>query len=243
MPAAVADTWERLVQDFPQAKGALKALRRVFQIPDAWSHAQQTLGAHADQLLRGSIRIILESTLTLFIVFFLLRDSAVFISGIEQLIPLAAADTKAIIERIYDTIHATLFGMVAVAALQGFLGALLLWWLQLPGVPVWGTIMALLALAPYLGSFIVWIPVAIFLALQGDWYRASVTVLWGTIVIGFSDNLVYPVLVGKRLHYHSLLVFFFLLGGVLIFGTAGVVLGPVLLATTDRLLWIWRRER
>jgi predicted PurR-regulated permease PerM len=241
MPASVSDIWERVLEEYPEASKACKTLQRVFQIPDALSRTQQTLGAHADQLLKGSVKIILESALTLFIVFFLLRDSALFLTGLQQLIPLTPAETQAIVERIYDTIHAALFGMVAVAALQGFLGALLLWWLQLPGVVVWGTIMALLALVPYLGSFIVWIPVAIFLAVQGDWYRASVTVLWGTIVIGLSDNLVYPVLVGKRLHYHSLLVFFFLLGGVVIFGTAGVVLGPVLLATTDRLLWIWRK--
>jgi predicted PurR-regulated permease PerM len=242
MPASAADLWEHLLQDYPDTKRALKALQRVFPIPDALSRTQQALGAHADQLLKGSIRVMLESALTLFIVFFLLRDSALFLRGIEQLIPLKPIDTKAIIERIHDTIHAALFGMVAVAALQGFLGALLLWWLQLPGVVVWGTIMALLALVPYLGSFIVWIPVAIFLAAQGDWYRACVTVLWGTIVIGLSDNLVYPVLVGKRLHYHSLLVFFFLVGGVVVFGTAGVVLGPVILATADRLVWILRKE-
>jgi predicted PurR-regulated permease PerM len=144
--------------------------------------------------------------------------------------------------RIHDTIHAALFGVVAVAVLQGTLGALLLYWLELPGVVVWGTIMGLLALVPYLGTFIVWIPVAFFLAMQGDWYRAGVTVLWGTIVIGLADNLVYPHLVGKRLHYHTLMVFFFLLGGVVLFGSAGVVLGPVVLATTERLLWMWQRE-
>lgn len=242
MPSSATDIWTELQRDYPSTARSLKTLQRVFQVPDALSRAKQFLGSHADLLLKGSIRIIFEAGLTLFIIFFLLRDSAVFLKTTQRLLPLSQADTTAILERIYDTIHAALFGMVAVALLQGFLGALLLWWLQLPGVVVWGTIMALLALVPYLGSFVVWIPVAIFLALQGDWYRALVTIIWGTIVIGLSDNLTYPLLVGKRLHYHSLLVFFFLVGGVLIFGTAGVVLGPVLLATTDRLLWIWEKE-
>lgn len=242
MPASTTDIWNTFLRDYPSTAKSLEALQRVFKVPDTMNHALQNLGSHADLLLRGSIVAALESALTLFIVYFLLRDGALFLKGVEQLLPLTPADTTAIIERIHDTIHATLFGMVAVAALQGFLGGMLLWWLDLPGVVVWGTIMALLALVPYLGSFIVWISVAIFLAVQGDWYRSLVTVIWGTIVIGLSDNLVYPVLVGKRLHYHSLLVFFFLLGGVVVFGTAGVVLGPIILATTDRLLWIWERE-
>jgi predicted PurR-regulated permease PerM len=243
LPASITDMWETLLRDNPSAAKSLQTLRRVFQIPDTLNHALQSLGSHADLLLRGSIVALLESALTLFIVFFLLRDGEVFLVRITQLVPLSPTDTTALVERIHDTIHATLFGMVAVAALQGFLGALLLWWLELPGVVVWGTIMALLALVPYLGSFIVWVPVAIFLAMQGDWYRSLVTVTWGTIVIGLSDNLAYPVLVGKRLHYHSLLVFFFLVGGVVLFGTAGVVLGPIMLATTDRLLWIWGKEQ
>ncbi len=242
MPASATEIWAELQRNYPSTARSLKTLQRVFQIPDALSRAQHYLGAHADLLFKGSIRVIVEATLTLFIIFFLLRDSTLFLKATERLLPLSQSDAVAILERIYDTIHAALFGMVAVALLQGFLGALLLWWLQLPGVVVWGTIMALLALVPYLGSFVVWIPVALFLVLQGDWYRALVTIIWGTIVIGLSDNLTYPLLVGKRLHYHSLVVFFFLVGGVILFGTAGVVLGPVILAVTDRLLWIWGKE-
>jgi len=143
--------------------------------------------------------------------------------------------------RISDTVHATVLGMIAVAILQGTLGALLLWWLDIPGVVVWGAIMALLALVPYLGTFVVWIPIAVSLAIQGDWMHTIVTIVWGGVVIALSDNILYPHIVGQRLHYHSLVVFFFLLGGVLAFGAAGAVLGPVILAVTDRLLWIWRR--
>jgi predicted PurR-regulated permease PerM len=89
---------------------------------------------------------------------------------------------------------------------------------------------------PYLGAFVIWIPLAIFLALQGSWDKALVTTAWGTIVIGLSDNLLYPYLVGRRLHYHSLVVFFFLLGGVLVFGPAGIVLGPISLAIAAEVL-------
>ena len=67
-------------------------------------------------------------------------------------------------------------------------------------------------------------------------------ILWGSVIIGLSDNLLYPFLVGKRLHYHTLIVFFFLLGGIVLFGTSGVVLGPLTLALTDGLLQACRTK-
>jgi predicted PurR-regulated permease PerM len=242
VPTSLQDVWQRLLEQNPRTAHAVDSIQRVFRISDAFTRAIEGLSTHAQYLIGSSIRAIFHAVLTLFVLFFLLRDGAGFVTALKRLLPLSAPDTDIILKRIDDTIHAAFFGMVAVAMLQGFLGALLLWWLQLPGVVVWGTIMALLALVPYLGAFVVWIPVACFLVLQGEWFRAVITVVWGLFVIGLADNLVYPYLVGKRLHYHSLVVFFFLLGGVMLFGAAGVVLGPVLLATTERILWVWQRE-
>jgi predicted PurR-regulated permease PerM len=54
--------------------------------------------------------------------------------------------------------------------------------------------------------------------------------------------LLYPVLVGQRLRLHTLPVFIAIVGGVALFGSAGVVLGPVTLAITVALVEIWRRR-
>jgi predicted PurR-regulated permease PerM len=242
IPTSLPDVWQKLLHDNPRIAQAVLAFQKLFRLSDAISRAEQFIGDHAQHLVGSSIRAVFHAVLTLFILFFFLRDSSAFLEALKQRIPLSPTDTDSVVERIHDTVHAAFFGMVAVAMLQGFLGSVLLWWLHLPGIVVWGTIMALLALVPYLGAFVVWIPVAFFLALQGDWYRAAVTTVWGLFVIGLADNFLYPYLVGKRLHYHPLVVFFFLLGGVMVFGTAGVVLGPILLATTERLVWIWQRR-
>jgi predicted PurR-regulated permease PerM len=61
-------------------------------------------------------------------------------------------------------------------------------------------------------------------------------------VIALIDNLLYPMLVGKRLRMHTVPVFFSIVGGLAIFGAAGLVLGPVILALTDAILDIWSRR-
>jgi predicted PurR-regulated permease PerM len=145
-------------------------------------------------------------------------------------------------KRLGDTIHATVFGTVMVAILQGALGGVMFWMLGLPGAVLWGTVMALLAIIPYLGAFIVWMPAAAFLATQGHWWKALILVAWGTIVVGLIDNLIYPILVGNRLRQHTVIAFLAIVGGIAVFGASGLILGPVVVSLTEFLLETWRRR-
>jgi predicted PurR-regulated permease PerM len=132
------------------------------------------------------------------------------------------------------------FGTVIVAIVQGTLGGLMFWFLGLPGALLWGVVMALLALVPVLGAFVVWIPAAVFLAVEGSWGKALLLTGWGTIVVGMIDNLLYPLLVGNKLRLHTVPVFFAIVGGLALFGASGVILGPVLLAVALGLIDVWK---
>ncbi|MEO8097594.1 MAG: AI-2E family transporter [Acidobacteriota bacterium] len=89
---------------------------------------------------------------------------------------------------------------------------------------------------PVMGTAIVWAPAAIFLALSGSWIKALVLAIWGSLVVGLIDNFLYPILVAGELRFHPLAVVFAVFGGLLAFGVAGVVLGPVILAIVVALL-------
>jgi predicted PurR-regulated permease PerM len=124
--------------------------------------------------------------------------------------------------------------------IQGVLGGLMFWWLSLPTPLLWGIIMGLLAIIPVLGAFIIWIPAAIFLWLSGHPGNALILILWGTIVVGGIDNLIYPMLVGNRLKMHTVPTFISLVGGLILFGAPGLILGPVVLTVTIFLVQYWR---
>ena len=143
-------------------------------------------------------------------------------------------------DRVEDTIYATIYGTLAVSAAQGLLGGLMFWWLGLSAPLLWGVVMALLAVVPVLGAFVIWIPAALFLALEGSWGKALILSLWGLLVVGTIDNLLRPILVGKRLKLHTVLAFISMVGGLILFGPAGLVLGPVVLTITAELLETWR---
>jgi predicted PurR-regulated permease PerM len=221
-------------------------LSKFFTQLDEVLHFQQLLDELAQfvtqsipRLVTSSVVGVVELALIFFITFFFIRDGDRLLRQLQEVIPLAPAEVTHIFARVGDTVHATIYGVLVVAMIQGALGGLIFWYLHLPHPTIWAIVMGVLAVIPYLGAFVVWIPAAFMLMASGEWRTAGILVIWGLIVIGLSDNLIYPFLVGKRMHFHTLVIFLFLLGGVFMFGGAGVILGPVVLAVTHGVLQAW----
>jgi predicted PurR-regulated permease PerM len=76
--------------------------------------------------------------------------------------------------------------------------------------------------------------------MEGSWGRALILTLWGILVVGTVDNLLRPILVSNRLKLHTVLAFVSIVGGLMFFGAAGLILGPVILTITTVLLQIWQ---
>ena len=103
--------------------------------------------------------------------------------------------------------------------------------------------MALLSVLPVLGAFVIWVPAAVALALQGHWGRALLLTGWGILIVHPIDNFLGPVLVGTKLRLHTLLIFFSVIGGLAAFGASGIVVGPVTVAIAVALFDSWQRRR
>ena len=191
-------------------------------------------------LLRSSFGQLVNIVLTFYLFFFFLRDRKAIMSGLGDLTSLTEAETKYVVDRCSDTIHATVFGTLVVAAAQGVLSGLMFWWLDLPVPLFWGTVMGLLAIVPVLGAFVIWVPAAIFLALEGHWGKAIILTVWGGIVVASVDNLLYPMLVSNRLKLHIVPTLVATIGGIIVFGASGIILGPTIFAVTLALLKILR---
>ena len=190
--------------------------------------------------VKGSVVELMGLFLTFYLLFFFLRDRRAVLELLRSLSPLSAGEMDHLFDRVRDTIFATVYGTAAVSAVQGLLGGLMFWWLGLPAALLWGVIMALLAVVPMLGAYVVWVPAALFLAIEGSWGKALILAVWGGVIIGISDNLLRPVLVGNRLKLHTVLVFMSVVGGLILFGPTGLILGPVTLTVTTVLLEVWR---
>ena len=198
--------------------------------------AGRTLG-----LLGGVVGAIFQMFFTVFTMYYLFRDGNRIFNGMLEVVPLNAAETRQIFDRTREVIHASVYGVIVIAMIQGTLGGLAFAALGLPSAVVWGVAMFFLSMIPMVGSSVIWVPTAIYLAMSGHWGKALALALWGALVIGTVDNFLRPKLVGERAGLHELLIFFSVLGGLQIWGPLGLVLGPVIIAVTLALFDIFKR--
>lgn len=215
-------------------------VERNVNIGEAVNQSATSFAQRFTGFVTGSVAGVLGLVITFFFLFYFFRDCDDGLARIRGMLPLSHEETNRIFQRIYDTIQATVFGTMLVAAVQGALGGLMFWWLGLPGPVLWGVVMGLLAVIPVLGAFVIWVPAAIYLIIEGHWVKAVVLTAWGTVVIGLIDNLLYPIFMGRKLHLHTVPVFIAIAGGLVAFGVSGVILGPVILAVNMALVEVWR---
>jgi predicted PurR-regulated permease PerM len=237
---AATGRWLTVVEHDSRWAPALRWVEANIDMPGELQRLTAALATDVLSFVRGSVWAVVEILITLFALFYFFRDRGAALGTLRSLVPLSNAETDQVFARVADTIYATIYGTLFVALIQGALGGLIFWWLGLPAPVLWGVVMGLLALIPWLGAFVVWAPAALFLALQGSWGKALILTVWGGVVIALIDNLLYPILVGKKLRLHTLLVFFAIVGGLALFGASGLILGPVILAVTDALVEVWR---
>jgi predicted PurR-regulated permease PerM len=204
----------------------------------AWSAA---IGKELVDIVGDIFGTALQGFFVLFTLYYLLRDADRIIAAVRNFVPLEARDTDRILRETNDVIHASLHGVLAIAAIQGALGGLAFWVLRLSSPLLWSVVMFFLSMIPIAGAFVVWMPAACYLLITGHWVKALLLALWGGLVIGTIDNLLRPRLVGQKTKLHELVVLFSVLGGLKVFGILGIVVGPVVVAVTLALVDVWRQ--
>ncbi len=212
---------------------------RQFDLPSMMSAIATWLSNLGALFVRGSLLQMVEVFITFYLLFYFLRDGMAARTMITRWLPLTQPEAEQLLRRVVETVHATVYGTLAVAAVQGTLGGLMFWVLGLPTPLLWGLVMGLLSIVPVLGAFIVWIPAALLLLLDGSWARALVLAAWGGIVVGGIDNVLRPMLIGTRLRLHTIPAFISIIGGLLLFGAPGFILGPLAATITMLLAQFW----
>jgi predicted PurR-regulated permease PerM len=93
------------------------------------------------------------------------------------------------------------------------------------------------------GTLLVWVPVGVGLITAGHPVSGIFELLWGgLVVVGLSDYVIRPALVGGHGHVPTLLTFISLFGGVEVFGLLGLIVGPVIASVALALLRTYDRE-
>jgi predicted PurR-regulated permease PerM len=194
------------------------------------SEGSQFIASQALGFGQNTFELVVSLGIALYLAFFLIRDGQTLVQGLRRAIPLAPVHAQELLDKFSTVIRATVKGNLLVAMIQGALGGLAFWFLDVRAALLWAVLMAFLSLLPAVGAALVWAPVALWFLLTGAVWQGLMLVAWGMLVIGLIDNLLRPVLVGKDTQLPDYLVMISTLGGMAVFGLNGFVLGPVIAA-------------
>jgi predicted PurR-regulated permease PerM len=243
LQAAVKDgRWRKFVDRNPGVSTAIDWLDARLDLQEQLGRLSEHVPAVVQKVMSGSMHFAVGAGVALFLLFFFLRDREQMLRAIGGLLPLSTRESAKVFAMVNDTVYAIIYGTVAVALVQGALGALMFWWLDLHAPLLWGCAMALMSIVPMVGTAIIWLPAALYLLLQGDPGKALILFVWGAFVIGLIDNVLKPAIVKGRLRAHIVPVFVSIVGGLAAFGAAGVIIGPVVLSLALALINIWRQR-
>jgi predicted PurR-regulated permease PerM len=194
-----------------------------------------TLAKSSGALFLNTAGVLLRFFLMLFVLFFVLRDGSLWFARIAALLPLTGEKNEALFTRLGKVLRAVVYGCGLTALVQGTLVAIGFAIAGLSGPIVFGVLACVMALLPFGGAAVIWLPGVLYLLATGSMGWAVFLLAWG-IVVSVSDNFIRPMIISRYTPVPTLLVFLGVVGGVSAFGLIGFIMGPVILVLATELL-------
>ncbi|PCI89919.1 hypothetical protein COB18_02220 [Candidatus Kaiserbacteria bacterium] len=188
------------------------------------------IGIYALDVGRATANTLIATLLMLYILFFSLRDGVAIGERIKKALPLGDIKEQMLFDRFTSIVHAMFKGTFIIAIVQGVIGGILFVGVGIESAALWAFVMGIFALIPAVGPAIVWLPVGLFLLATGAIWQGVTVLITGVVIIGLIDNLLRPILLSKDAAMPDVLILLSVLGGLSLFGIAGIIIGPVITA-------------
>ena len=192
-------------------------------------------------ILGNVASLVAQFFIMIFIAFYLVRDGREMAMNIRYFSPMRADQEDRIINGIRIVAKSVLLGTFATALLQGIAGGIALAILDFPGL-FWGTMTGMASLIPLVGTYLVWVPIALYLLLLGQFKSVLFLAIWSIVLPGIIDNVVRPILMKGKSKMSPFYIFLAILGGVQYFGLKGILYGPLCLSFAMIMLYIYGVE-
>ena len=183
--------------------------------------------------------LLLNLLVIFFTMFYFLKDGRILLEKIQQIISMQQHRYVYLLKRLKEILHATVYGYFLIAFIQGALGALGFYLFGVSSPIFWGIVIIFLALIPYVGTGLVWIPASLIIIMDGIFQNTPSAVwkglglfLYSVLFVVGIDHVFKSKLVGDKAKIHPAIIFLGTVGGVLVFGLVGILLGPLLLSMT-----------
>jgi predicted PurR-regulated permease PerM len=220
----------------------------LFKSPSKVVALVQEHGAAALQVAGGVAGVASEALLGLFVFFYavyvFLIDGRSYYEWLEQHAPIDVGHTRRLAASFNETGRGLFVGIGLTGLAQGLVATVTYLALGVPRALVLGLLTCVASLIPSVGTALVWVPIAVGLALAGKTASAAIMTAVGVFGISTVDNIMRPYFARfGKLDLSTFVLLTSIFGGLAFFGTWGLFLGPLFTRLAKEALILARTDR
>lgn len=198
-------------------------------VEQAITGIQSWLDARAGDLVAGAVHATFGVLLSVFVLYYLLRDGDRFVAWLRAVVPLPDVVRDELFAAADEMAWAVIKGHVVVAFVQGFVAGLSLVATGVPyAIPLTLAMMAL-AIVPVIGVSSVLAGAVLYLLSTGQVLSAAFVVVWGLTAVAVTDDYLRALLIDRETGLHPASIFVGIAGGTYLLGFMGLFVGPILI--------------
>ncbi|MFA7707636.1 MAG: AI-2E family transporter [Candidatus Pacearchaeota archaeon] len=186
--------------------------------------------------------IALKIFVAAFVFFFVLKDGKKAIEYIKSLDILEKENQEKFFIQFKNVTYSVLVGQVVVGIIQGMVAGAGYFVFRVPNALLLTLFTMFVAIIPFIGAWIGWVPVVIYLFAIGRTEAGLGLLIYGLLVVSLIDNVLRTIIVSKKTKINSAIVIVGMIGGLFAFGVLGLIIGPLVLAYILLVIEIYRKR-
>ncbi len=208
---------------------------------DIFKRSSDWLVGGATEVIKGTTNFLISLGIIIITMFFFFVSGKGMLKRLMHWSPLPDKYDVEIFQKFKNVSYYTMISTFAAGLAQALAGGIAFFFV---GVPVLlpALLIALCSLLPILGSALIYIPIGLYLIFIGSVGKGIFILIWGSIVIGYVDNVVRALIIKGKAEVNPIFVILSILGGISLFGFWGIVLGPLVVSLAITIFHIYELE-
>ena len=187
--------------------------------------------------------ILLHVFLVGFVFFFALRDGDKIKDFLSEISPFNTSQNRLLLNQFKNLTDSIVYGQIIIGILQGIAAGVFLLIFDVPNALLLTLFAIILGVIPVIGPGFVYIPVAIYLFINGHSLQAGLYLVFNILIVSFViEHVLRTYIVSKKAEVHPLVLFVGMIGGLFVLGILGVIIGPLILTYLITLLKAYREK-
>ncbi|NQU66133.1 MAG: AI-2E family transporter [SAR324 cluster bacterium] len=197
---------------------------------EAAKNVSSTLFNMLNQWVSNIFSFIFQFLIMLLVIYEILLKGPTIKQFMLDMSPLGDEEEELVLEKFNQMNFVILVGNGSGGLIQGILAGAGFWVAGFESVLLWSTAMVFFAFIPLVGISIIYVPASIYLFAIGKTAGAVVLFIYCAVISLAVDNWFKPRFVGNRVQINPTLVFLSIIGGLSVFGLAGIFYGPLIVS-------------